>query len=172
MQTLNRYAVLAMVVSFFLSAFSGATAAQGTNTTTTTVSTSVGAGSMNAVFVWTSATVGAIGGTTIPIGNQGTCTIPPGPYPNANCSLFGGTGAVADPFQFVCSSPLTLSACSLPGTPFFVPAGGVDFDTHTHAQAAAGALPAAVPLGPWVPVGSALAVMALALAWRRRASRA
>ena len=137
-----------------------------TNTTFAT-STSVGIGPTNATFVWITHTIGP---AFISIGDFGTCTIPPGPYPNANCTLNGGSGTTADPFSFTCASPLALSGCSLPGTPFVVAPGYDDFDGHTHTQrAAVAALPAVpMPLGPWVPLGSAIGVALLALLWQSR----
>jgi hypothetical protein len=136
---------------------------------TTTTSTSTGVGPINADFVWSTMSIGP---GTIAIGNFGACTIPPGPYPNGNCTLDGGSGTVADPFSFGCSTPLTLSGCTLPGTSFFVAAGTANFNTHTHLQTALAA-PAAVatPLGPWAPIASAIAIALLALGWQLRRRR-
>ena len=64
--------------------------------------------------------------------------------------------------------------CTLPGTPFVVLAGTDNSNYHTHRQTAVAAVPAAspaaaVPFGPWVPIGSGLGVALLAtLALRRR----
>jgi hypothetical protein len=144
-----------------------ATFAQGTVTSTNSFSTGVGATNSN--FAWT---VGYVGPATIPTGNQGICTIPPPPYPN--CTLFGGSGTTADPFTFSCSAPLPLSGCTLSGTPFAIVAGGIDFDTHVHSQAAFAAqgTPVPAPLGPWVPLASTIGIAMLTLVWlRRRDSR-
>jgi hypothetical protein len=145
-------------------------AAVGSNSTTATNTTSRGIGPNHAQFVWSTVTVGP---ATLAIGDLGTCAIPPGPYPNANCpNSYGGSGTVLDPFLYGCTTPLTLSGCTLPGTPFVIALGGMDVDTHTHTQTALVAQAAvATPLDPWVPIGSAIAILLLVLGWRRRTAR-
>jgi hypothetical protein len=125
--------------------------AQANITTTSTTATAIGPTS--AVSVWTTQYVGP---QTIQVGNRGLCT--------ASCTIgTGGTCGASMPVLTGCAS----------GTPFPIVAGGIDFDTLTLTQITGAQLtPQAVPLRPWVPLGSAAAVALLVLVWRRRASRA
>jgi hypothetical protein len=121
--------------------------AQGTNTITTTVTTASAIGPSNAVQV---TTVMFVGPQTILTGALGLCT--------ASCTIGpGGTCGVSRPVLTGCAG----------GTPFVIAPGGVDFDTLTLTQiTAAQATPQAVPLSPWVPMGSALGLALLAILWR------
>jgi hypothetical protein len=98
-------------------------------------STSTGVGPTNASFYWVKTYFGD-GVTTTAVGDFGTCEIPPGPYPNANCTLSSGSGTVADPFVYFCSTPLTLSNCTLPGTIFVLDTGQMDIDVRLYTQTA------------------------------------
>lgn len=98
---------------------------------TVTSSFSSGVGSTNASFQWTSDTIGP---NTIATGDFGTCSIPAPPYPN--CTLTDGTGTPADPFVYLCSPALPLGACTLSGTPHFVPSEVSNINVHTHNQRA------------------------------------
>lgn len=98
---------------------------------TATNSFSAGVGSTNASYQWLSETIGP---DTIAIGDFGTCTIPAPPLPN--CTLEDGTGTLADPFIYFCSSALNLGSCTLPGTPHFVPSNAQNVNVHTHTQIA------------------------------------
>ena len=132
--------------------------------TTFTLSTSKGFGPTNSVFIWSGPTLGP---ATIQIGDLGVCAIPPPPYPN--CTPSSGSGTVADPFIVMCSAPLTLSGCTLPGQPFFVPAGTQNTGTHAHTQTVqVQVAPQPAPLDTWVSFGSALGIALLVLIWLRR----
>jgi len=164
-------------------------AAVGQPTPSTSTSTSHSVGTTNATFVWTSFTTCTTGclycfpdfslgfpificrpainpvPTEIRVGDFGSCILQPPPYPS--CTLQSGTGTVADPYLYSCSSALMLTNCSLPGTPKYVFQNG-NIDTHTHTEVAA--MATEVPLGPWVPMGAALGVALLARG-RLRAGR-
>ena len=139
--------------------------AQPSNTFST--SNSIGVGATNATYTWNELTFGP---DTITIGDLGTCSIPA--PPNPSCTLSGGSGTVADPYGYTCMPPLPLSQCSQSGTPYTVQDGDTHINTHTHRQtAAAVSEPGAatpVPLGLWVPIGSALGIGLLVLLWSRR----
>ena len=123
--------------------------AQGTNTVTATASTATAIGPTSAVGVFSTAFVGP---QTILTGTLGLCT--------ASCTIgAGGTCGVSRPVLTSCAG----------GTPFPIVGGGIDVDTLTLTQITARqATPQAVPLGPWVPLGSALTMLLLAVLWQRR----
>ena len=130
----------------------GFTQGPGTNTVTATCSTATAIGPTSAVGVFTTEYVGP---QTIEVGTLGLCS--------ASCTI--GPGGSCGP-----SGPV-LSSCA-GGTPFSIVPGGIDFDTLTLIQITAGqATPQAVPLGPWVPLGSALAMILLAIVWQLRRRR-
>lgn len=121
----------------------------GTNTVTATCTTATAIGPTSAVGAFTTEYVGP---QTIQVGTRGLCT--------ASCTI--GTGGTCG-----ASGPLLTSCAG--GTPFSIVAGGIDFDTLTLTQImAAQATPQAIPLGPWVPLGSALAMILLATVWQLR----
>lgn len=120
-----------------------------TNTVTATNTTATALGPTSAVAVWTTAYIGP---QTIQVGAFGLCT--------ASCTI--GTGGTCG------ASPPVLTGCA-GGTPWPIAAGGVNYDTLVLTQiAVAQATPQPVPLGPWLPLGSALAVFLLAVLWRRQ----
>ncbi len=110
-----------------------------------------------------------IGPQTIHINDLGLCTLARPPYPT--CDPPSGTGTVADPFVYTCSS-IPISNCTS-GTTFALADGQVDIDFHLHTETAGAVVSAAapVPLNPWVPIGSALGVALLAVAWQLRRRR-
>jgi hypothetical protein len=135
-----------------------------TTNTTLTTSTSSQTGPINAYYVFLEDTIGP---GTIFIGARSGCTLVPPPS-IANCNPAGGSGTPGDPYQ--CSSPplVVLTGCS-GGTQFQVLAGTANLNVHTQSVIAVAAAPTqAVPLGPWVPVGSGVGVLLAALLWRRR----
>ena len=110
----------------------------------------------------------SIGPGTILVGDRGSCTLQP---PAPGC----GTGTLSDPYDAenpACSEPVLASFTA--GTPFDVVAGTTNLNinqvTFIPTAAAQGSTP--VPLGPWVPLGSGLGIVLLALLWSRRAGRA
>ena len=140
--------------------------AQGTNQTIFTNTTSASVGATNAIFGSVSTRIGP---QTIHINDLGLCTLAPPPYPT--CDPPSGTGTVADPFVYTCSS-IPISNCTS-GTTFALAEGQVDIDFHLHTETAGAVVSAAapVPLNPWVPIGSALGVALLAVAWQLRRRR-
>ena len=138
--------------------------AQGSATTTFSTSYATGFGSTNAIFHTTTSTIGP---STILIGERGTCSIPSGP-PYPNCTLGGGSGTTSDPFSYSCTVAPPLTGCTLPGQQFVVNVGTINFDTAIFSQTALVAqTPLPIPL-PWVPLGSAIAIMLLAVLRRQR----
>ena len=119
-------------------------------------------GALNARYLWISE---AIGPMSIVIGSLSGCTLVGSP-PFAGCNPHGGSGTVDDPFVFGCSAPLPLAGCT-GGVPYTVFAEFVNLDIRTHTVVAAGAATAAVPIGPWVPIGSAVGVLLASLLIRR-----
>ena len=143
--------------------------AQVTNGTVFSNSTSSSVGATNVYFDFVTTYVGP---QTIFIGVRGNCTLQGPPFPN--CTLTGGTGTAASPYVYSCSanSGPPITGCAS-GTAFVV-AGGqldIDVDAHTETIAAAGPVAAPIPLDPWVPIGSALGVALLAVAWQLRRRR-
>jgi hypothetical protein len=138
---------------------------QGVTNTTITAAISAQSGAINAVFLWTEDTIGP---GTILVGTFSGCTLVPPPT-MANCNPSGGSGTPGDPY--VCSGypyPPPLAGCS-GGTPFEVLAGTNNINVRTHTVIAAATTAAQpVPLGPWVPLGSAAGVLLVALRLRRR----
>ncbi|MEO8004701.1 MAG: hypothetical protein ABI771_07330 [Betaproteobacteria bacterium] len=98
-----------------------------TGTTTTSVSSSHSMGATNSNYMWS---ILFIGPTTIQIGDFGICKLQSPPF--MGCSFVTGTGTPADPFTYSCTSALTLTGCSLPGTPDNLLAGQRNVNTHTH----------------------------------------
>lgn len=142
--------------------------AQTTNTTNYSNSSSSSVGATNAVYDFVTTTVGP---ATAFIDDRGVCTLQGPPFPN--CTLGGGTGTAADPFQYACSGntgpPIT--GCTS-GTAFVLAGGQIDIDLDTHTETIGSASVAApIPLDPWVPIGSALGVALLAMAWQLRRRR-
>ena len=101
--------------------------AWGTGTTTTSGSSSHSIGATNSNYMWS---ILVIGPGTIQIGDLGVCKLQPPPF--TGCSFVTGTGTPADPFTHSCTSALTLTGCSLPGTPDNLLAGQRNVNTHTH----------------------------------------
>ncbi len=144
--------------------------AQGSNNQTVfSNSTSSSVGATNASYIFVSTIVGP---KTIFINDRGLCTLQGPPFPN--CTLTGGSGAAVDPFQYSCpgNTGPPITACSS-GTSFVLAGGQVDVDVDTHTVTAGATVPAVapVPLNPWVPIGSALGVALLAIAWQLRRRR-
>ena len=138
----------------------------GVSNTTITASSSSSIGATNQEFVWIEE---AIGPADIFIGDFGSCPITRPLDPNTyGCHALGGSGTVSDPFWGICSSN-----CSNTGTPFNVPSGYNNLNYHTHTVIAQGTTVTQkpVPLGPWVPLGSAFGIGLLALARSYRQSR-
>ena len=136
----------------------------GTNNTVTT-STCTAYGLTDSQLIQLEDTVGP---GTILIGDRGSCTLQP-PVPGC------GTGTLSDPYDSVnpaCSAAVVASFTA--GTAFEVLAGTSNINVNTVSfiptAAAQGSTP--VPLGPWVPLGSGLGIVLLALLWSRRAGRA
>ncbi len=136
----------------------------GSNTTTTN-STCTAYGVTDNLLLLLEETIGP---TSILIGDRGSCTLQP-PVPGC------GTGTVSDPYDSAnpaCSAAVVASFTA--GTSFEVLAGTVNLNinqvTFIPTAAAQGSTP--VPLGPWVPLGSGLGIVLLALLWSRRAGRA
>lgn len=132
--------------------------------TTTTSTYSTQAGTVNASYVWYSE---AIGPASITVGVLNGCMLTGSP-PFAGCSPAGGSGTLADPYEFSCTSPLPLAGCS-GGSTFPVASNTSNLDFHTHVVVASAVATAvvAVPLDPCVPVASAAGVL-LAFLLRRR----
>lgn len=131
-------------------------------TATSTYSTQVG--TANARYVWYAETIGP---ADVTVGMLDGCTLVGSP-PFAGCSPSGGSGTIADPFEFSCTSSLPLAGCS--GGSAFPVAGqtsNLDFHSHLVVASASAAPVAAVPLDPWVPMTCAAGVL-LAFALRRR----
>ena len=143
---------------------------QGTSNNTITTSTSSQTGPINALYVVSEDTIGP---GTINIGSRSGCTLVPPPT-LANCIPTSGTGTTVDPY--VCSnSPSRLVIGCSGGTSFIVLAGTTNLNVHTQTVSAVAATTGTaqpVPLGPWVPIGSAIGVGLLALRRHRRAARA
>lgn len=127
-----------------------------------TTSTSTSVGSTKGMFVNTTQYIGAAGGTTIAVGDLGTCTLSASPPLNGygSCPIVG-SGTPSDPFL-----PPCLSSCSMPGSMVLVAAAAQDFNTNTYTVTAAGTA-SAIPLGHWVPIGSSIGLVLAALAWWR-----
>ena len=142
---------------------------QSSNDTFTT-STSSQTGPINAQYLVLEDSIGPV---TISVGNRIGCTLVPSPN-LANCNPTGGTGTTVDPY--VCSnSPSRLVIGCSGGTSFIVLAGTTNLNVHTQTVSAVAATTGTaqpVPLGPWVPIGSAIGVGLLALRRHRRAARA
>ena len=136
---------------------------QATNTTITT-SSATQVGTTNSVYVWITETIGP---GSITVGELSGCRLV-GQPPFAGCNPEGGSGTIADPFAFSCSTPLALTGCT-GGTPFQVLAGTINVNAHTQIVIAVATVSSAVPLGPWLPLASATAVL-LAFALLRRRS--
>ncbi len=134
----------------------------GTNTSTTTPLSSRPV-AINAIYVGIQQTIGP---GSILVGTLVGCTLVGSP-PFPGCSFVSGTGTAGDPFAFSCSGPVPLAGCS--GQSFTVLAGTNNFNIQTHTVTAAAVVATQqVPLGPWVPVASAGAVLLAALLLRRR----
>ncbi len=143
---------------------------QSIQNTTVSTSTSSQTGPINAQYVLLEDTIGP---QTISIGSRTGCTLVPPPT-LANCNPTSGAGTTGDPY--ICSTPppSTVVAGCNGGTTFIVLAGTVNVNVHTQTVSAVAAIPSAaqpVPLGPWVPIGSAIGVGLLALLRHRRAGR-
>ena len=139
--------------------------AQSINQTVISNSTSSSVGSANAVYAFVTTTVGP---ATIFIDARGLCTLEGPPF--AGCTFTGGTGAPATPFDYTCTGGGPPVSNCTSGTPFVLAGGQVDVDLDTHTVTAGATVPAVapVPLNPWVPIGSALGVALLAVAWQLR----
>ena len=109
----------------------------------------------------------AVGPDTILIGDRGSCTLQP---PAPGC----GTGTIADPYHADCGNPMGV-ATSTAGTPFEVVAGSTNIDTIIITLTPVPISPVQpsppVPLGPWLPLGSGLGILLLALLRLRRVER-
>lgn len=140
----------------------------GTNATIVTNSTSSSVGATNAVYYFVTTTIGP---QTIFFNALGLCTLQGPPF--ANCTLGSGTGTAADPFSYSCSGDTgpPVTGCTS-GTAFVLAPGQVDINTDLHTETIGAVFAAApIPLDPWVPIGSALGVALLAVAWQLRRRR-
>ncbi len=143
---------------------------QGSSNSSVTTSTSSQTGPINAQYVVLEDTIGP---QTIIIGSRTGCTLVPPPT-LANCNPTSGTGTPGDPYQCLYLPTAVLVGCS-GGTIYNVVAGTTNANAHVQTVSAVAATPGAaqpVPLGPWVPIGSAIGVGLLALLRQRRAARA
>ncbi len=134
---------------------------QGGSNTTITNSTCTAYGLTDTPLVLLEETMGP---GTILIGDRGSCTLQP-PVPGC------GTGTVSDPYDAenpACSGAVVASFTA--GTPFEVLAGtnNINVNTVTFIPTAAAQRSTPVPLGPWVPLGSGLGIVLLALLWSHR----
>lgn len=146
---------------------------QGTNSTVTT-SESSQTGAINAIYVVLEDTVGP---GTILTGTLSGCTLVPPPSA-ASCGPTGGSGTPSDPYLCPSTPPgappgtsRVFAGCS--GQTFTVIAGSTNLNVHTHTVTAVAPVvtAAAVPLSPWVPAGSAVGAVLLAMLLLRRSIR-